>query len=398
MIINENTIRILNLLYTKNIRPSEISKVFKEKKDLLETYRYFCDSNEKCENIKATITDFKDHNDSKFNTNILKEIIADLRNKKYFILNIEDEDYPFLLKEIFFSPPILYFKGKKSVINNKLKLGIVGTRNCTKYGKDVADFFGRELSKLGFTIVSGMASGIDKIAHEAALKEKGGSIGVLGSGINIVYPGENKQLFKKFSENGCLVTEFSPNAMPLKQNFPARNRIISGLSIGVIVIEAGEKSGALITAKTALRENREVFAVPGNIFSEKSSGCHSLIKDGAKLIENIDDIMVEIQNYINNSNIGNGFNGNLTCYKNIKDNYNKYNSYEDDIIFESKIYGINSDEYKKVLTCIGFVEKSFEDIGKETCVELGKLMKIISFLEFKGYIREKSFNSYVLNK
>ena len=163
----------------------------------------------------------------------------------------------------------------------------------------MAVYLSRNLSRIGITIVSGIALGIDACAHREAVKEKGGSIAVLGNGPDIFYPPENRDLYEKIEGNGTIITEFVSGTPPLRTNFPIRNRIISGLCKGVIIIEAGQRSGAMITGELALRQDREVFAVPGNIFSPGSRGCHKLIKSGAKLIEGIDDILDEFKHLFN---------------------------------------------------------------------------------------------------
>src|SRR5665811_1406179 len=160
--------------------------------------------------------------------------------------NISEESYPTLLKEIFFPPPVLFYKGAK-ILEDNLCIAIVGTRKSTVYGRDAARYFAKQLSMLGITIVSGLATGIDFHAHKASINEKGSSIGVLGCGIDVIYPAENKDLYYDLGARGSIVTEFFPKTPPIKNNFPARNRIISGLCAGVLVIEAPEKSGALIT-------------------------------------------------------------------------------------------------------------------------------------------------------
>jgi len=212
---------------------------------------------------------------------------------KVNVLTIEDDQYPENLKTIHYPPPVLYFKGTITEAD-KNSISIVGSRKATYYGKMVADKLSKDLALTGLTVISGMARGIDTAAHKGTLSVNGRTIAVLGCGINHIYPPENRRLAQEIQESGALVSEFPLFTLPERQNFPRRNRIISGLSLGTVVVEAAEKSGALITADFALDQGREVFAIPGNINSPLSKGSHNLIKQGAKLVNSYQDILEEI--------------------------------------------------------------------------------------------------------
>lgn len=205
---------------------------------------------------------------------------------------LTDEDYPAMLKSIYNAPSVLYCRGKLPDTGN---VGIVGTRRPTVYGKAAAKKLATDLAESGFVIVSGAAYGIDTVAHAAALSVNRPTVAVLGCGIDVSYPRENADLLTEISKTGAVISEYPPGTEVRPYYFPMRNRIISGLSRAVIVVEAAEKSGALITADFALDQGRDVFAVPGTIFSEHSAGCHKLIKSGAKLIDCAKDIIDELQ-------------------------------------------------------------------------------------------------------
>jgi len=207
-----------------------------------------------------------------------------------WIINIDDKRYPPALKQIYDPPPVLYIKGSLTREDN-LAISIVGSRLCSLYGQEQASRFAHFLSSAGFTICSGMARGIDSAAHQGALSAGGRTIAVQGCGLASVFPPENKKLFELIAESGACISELPLGYEPLSENFPPRNRIIAGLSLGTIVVEAGLRSGALITARAALENNREVMAVPGKIDSPLSKGTHQLIKQGAKLIESVEDVM-----------------------------------------------------------------------------------------------------------
>ncbi len=213
------------------------------------------------------------------------------------IITYYDERYPSALKETP-DPPILLFMKGAFQDRDVISIGVVGTRIPSQYGKRVAELLSKDLIQNGFTIVSGLARGIDTIAHQTCVKLGARTIAVMGSGLDIIYPTENKKLSDLIIENGALLSELPCGSLPDAVNFPKRNRIISGLSLGVLIVEAGEKSGALITATSALNQNREVFAIPGSIFSTKSSGTNRLIKEGAKLVQSVDDILEELQHRV----------------------------------------------------------------------------------------------------
>jgi DNA processing protein len=211
---------------------------------------------------------------------------------KVSILPSRSPLYPQGLLNIYDYPPLLYVKGTLS--EKDIYIAVVGSRIASTYGKFTTERLCRELAFKGITTVSGMARGIDSAAHRGSLSGNGRTVAVLGSGIDVIYPPENKELYEKIAANGAVVTEFPFSTIPKSPHFPARNRIISGMSLGVVVVEASEKSGSLITARTALEQGREVFAVPGSIDSPGTKGTHKLIRDGAKLIENVYDILEEV--------------------------------------------------------------------------------------------------------
>ena len=228
----------------------------------------------------------------------------DLINKKAVaIITLNNAAYPKNLKNIYDPPPLLYVKGALSS-SDDTAFAIVGSRNASEYGMTATERISRELAVHGITIVSGMARGIDSCAHEGALAAKGRTIAVLGSGIDVIYPPENRRLYESITSHGAVVSEFSMGTKPNAYNFPARNRIISGLSLGVLVVEASLHSGSLITAQLALEQGRDVFAVPGNVHSYKSKGTHKLLKDGARLVESAQDILEEIR--VNDSDAASG--------------------------------------------------------------------------------------------
>ncbi len=215
--------------------------------------------------------------------------------EKIKTIKLEDKEYPLLLKKIPNPPKILYIKGE--FLKNEKYFAVVGTRHCSDYGKKIALSIAKDLSKAGFIIVSGMAIGIDTFAHKGVLEEKRRTIAVLGTGIDekSIYPRENIAIAKKILENkGCLISEYPPGTKGTRSSFPQRNRIIAGLSLGVLIVEANFGSGALITAKWAEKYRRKIFAVPGSINSPNSKGCHFLIKQGVKLVENSDDILKKL--------------------------------------------------------------------------------------------------------
>lgn len=211
----------------------------------------------------------------------------------YKILLWNDPRYPERLKEIPDPPLFLYYLGDASLLSAPM-VGVVGARRCSRYGLDVAACISRELSRRGITIASGLARGIDRQAHIAALEGIGSSVAVLGNGPDQIYPPENRDVLFSLAGRGLVVTEFAPGVPPESKNFPVRNRIISGLSLGILVVEAAARSGSLITARLALEQGREVFAVPGRITAQTSSGCHELIKQGARTVCGAEDILLEL--------------------------------------------------------------------------------------------------------
>lgn len=224
----------------------------------------------------------------------LSSTLAKLQKIKGNILTVWDEDYPPLLKRIDDPPLILYSLGSFTEQDN-YSVAIVGTRAPSNYGKIQAEKIAAGLSASGITVTSGLARGIDSVAHITALKNNNRTIAVIGCGIDVVYPPESKQLYKKIAEKGLILSEFEPGTKPDAMNFPRRNRIISGLSLGCIIVETGIKGGALYTARFALNQNREVFAIPGNLGNKLSEGTNMLIQKGeAKLITNVEDVLVEL--------------------------------------------------------------------------------------------------------
>jgi DNA processing protein len=209
------------------------------------------------------------------------------------IITYTDTNYPGALKEIHDPPVVLYLKGKDIPVNTTF-IAMVGSRNATHYGLKAAEKIGQGLARRGMGVVSGMARGIDSASHRGCIAGKGFTIAVLGTGIDIIYPASNKSLYHMIAQKGAVISEFITGTPPAPTNFPIRNRIISGLSRGVVVVEATRNSGSLITASQALDQGREVFAVPGSIDSFKSTGCHFLIKQGAGLIENSDDVLEDL--------------------------------------------------------------------------------------------------------
>ena len=209
------------------------------------------------------------------------------------VLTLADPRYPAQLRETYDPPIVLYAMGDLDAALAQPSIAIVGSRRCSTYGRNVAEKISRDLAERGITVVSGLARGIDSAAHRGAIEGKGLTVAVMGTGIDAVYPKENRKLAEQIATHGALVTEFPLATPPVSQNFPFRNRVISGLTLGVMVVEGAERSGSLITARLAMEQGREVFAVPGNITSSKSFGPNYLIKDGAKLVQSWLDVVEE---------------------------------------------------------------------------------------------------------
>ena len=244
--------------------------------------------------IAQTIFHFKRSNKFEIASMYANKQLSRLNRINARILTYWDEDYPDLLRKIYDPPPYIFIKGELSNEDNK-GIAIVGTRSPTQYGMLMTEKFTRELVREGITIISGLARGIDTIAHNTALRAGGRTLAVIGSGLDIYYPPENRQLYQKISEKGAVISEYEMGTKPDAANFPRRNRIISGISLGVFIIETDINGGAMITANIALDQNREVFALPGNITTKQSHGCNILIKNGrAKLVETVDDILEEL--------------------------------------------------------------------------------------------------------
>ena len=247
----------------------------------------------------ATQGIFTDNQISNFVANrkaSLPKRIADFCFKNNIsLLSIYDKDYPYCLKNISDPPLVLYVKGS---LNHEIcGAAVVGSRNASAYGVKAAGIFAGALAREGITVISGGARGIDTAAHEACLRAGGRTVAVLGCGLDTVYPPENRELFDRISCQGAVISEYAPGMKPLAMNFPARNRIIVGLSAAVIVAEAARKSGAIITANIAADEGRDVYCVPGNIFEGTSVGCHDLIRNGAKLVDSPEDVLEDAVNW-----------------------------------------------------------------------------------------------------
>lgn len=227
-------------------------------------------------------------------SNLLQEKIQQYPQQNVHIITLFDDEYPVLLKETYQPPWILYAKGDIRLLKNHLKLAVVGSRQCNHYGNEAIQSLFPTLIEKGVVIVSGLAAGIDTIAHKTAISLGGRTIGVIAGGLNHIYPASNKSLSEEMIKKHLVISEYPPDIKPARWQFPMRNRIISGMSKGTFIVQAKKKSGSLITANYAVQEGREVFALPGNIFSPYSNGTNELIQQGAKLVQTPNDILEEL--------------------------------------------------------------------------------------------------------
>jgi DNA processing protein len=284
------------------------------------------------------------------------------------IISLTDPDYPALLKEITNPPYLLYAKGKFD-FNSSIMVALVGARECTPYGSQAALALGKDLARSGVTVVSGMAFGIDSSAHRGAIGGRGKTVAVLGNSLDEmnIYPRSNLKLSREISENGALLSEYPIETPAGLLTFPARNRIIAGLALGTVVIEAGERSGSLITAEMALEYNREVFAVPGPIFSPKSEGANNLIRKGAKIVTGVKDILEEL-------------------------NLEKETLESKKII--PKIPG--SPEEEKILKQLSSEPIHIDNISKLTKLGIAAISSALSIMEIKGWVKNIGGQNYII--
>lgn len=281
-----------------------------------------------------------------------------MEQKEIKTIRFDNPSYPEMLREIDDAPVILYLK-RDIQPEDKYAIAIVGSRKPTHYGTSVAENISEELASMGLTIVSGLARGVDSLSHKGALKAGGRTIAVLGSGIDVPYPPENKTLLDNVAASGCVISEFPPGTPPDKENFPRRNRVISGLSLGVLVVEATADSGALITARYAIEQGREVFAVPGNVTSSNSEGTNDLIKKGAILARKAEDILEELAPVLK------GF-----------------------IRSKDKVKIEVTDEEKKLCSLLSGEPRQIDDIARESRLPTSKVLGILLGLELKGAVRQ----------
>lgn len=297
--------------------------------------------------------------------------IKQCAEKNIRIITVFDDDYPKHIRNIFDPPPVLYCAGAYDKWpENSFNIGIVGTRLATEYGERALKKILNEmkLTKLTFAVVSGMARGIDTIAHLEAVKENIYTAAVLGFGLNFIWPFEKHYVAQHIIKNGVLISEFPLDMMPLKQNFPRRNRVISGLSDGILVVEAGERSGALITSNYALEQGRDVFAVPGSIFSDKSMGPNNLIKQGAKSVTSIYDITEEYQ---------------LLAKPRSRSMQQ-----------EMTLLNLDINE-QKVFDSLNFEKKHIDNIAIESNMEIIQLSPLLTIMEMKGVVKQLSGKNFV---
>ncbi len=303
---------------------------------------------------------------SKNEDNIYK-IIENMDKDNINFISYFDDKYPKSLKNIYDPPLGLYIKG--TMPDESLeRISIIGTRRCTEYGKSVGFNIAKDLGERNFVIVSGMARGIDTVAHKGAIAGKGKTIAVLGNGIDICYPSENRSLMEKIINNGCVISEYPPKTAPLSYNFPARNRIISGLSRAVVVVEAGLNSGTFSTVESALENGRDVFAVPGNITSKYSAGTNELIKQGCPPITSFDDILFELG---------------ISYEEEEKEKYINENSEN------------MSDDEKAVYEFLSLEPVSVDEIVNKLKKDITEIQYILFTLEISGYIQKLPSMKYI---
>lgn len=279
------------------------------------------------------------------------------------IITLNDPDYPAILRNIHDPPFLLYVKGDPKALDCA-GIGVVGSRAATEYGKHVSKNLAARLAQKGLTVISGLALGIDTAAHKGALAAGGKTVGILGCGIDVVYPRQNIRLFREVSESGAIATEYPMGTRPEGYHFPARNRIISGLSLGVAVVEAARKSGSLITAQLALDQGRDVFAVPGRVDSSKSEGAHRLLQDGAKLVLSVDDIIEELNP------------GLLGKY---------FKPAENGSDSKKKFQGLDA-EANRIYSFLDVYPKSIDEIIRGTGLTAQKVSELLLTMELKGMV------------
>mgnify|MGYP002630482978 CR=1 FL=1 len=285
------------------------------------------------------------------------------------ILTLESAEYPELLKSIYDPPPVLYIKGKP--LNSfTYPLAVVGTRNPSEYGKVIAQRLCVKLAVAGFNLVSGLARGIDTLVHKAALESGADTIAVFGCGLGHTYPPENRKLRNEIIQQGAIISEFPVLMRPDRNNFPARNRVLSGLSLGTVVVEAAEKSGALITADFALEQGREVFAVPGNITSPKSRGTNDLIKAGAKLVDSPEAVIEEL----------------IPVLKGRASEHKKEPEIE-----------LDNDQERRVFSLLSFEGRHIDNLIENSNLSPAQVSATLLQLELRGLVRQLSGKVYVSN-
>jgi DNA processing protein len=294
---------------------------------------------------------------------------------RQYLLCIEDVEYPSRLKEIYCPPPVIYVKGCVGAFEQPA-VAMVGSRNASISGSQHAFSFARDFALAGFCVYSGLALGIDAASHQGALYAKGATCAVLGTGLDVIYPKQHIKLAEEITEKGVLVSEMNLSAKPIPANFPRRNRIISGLSQGVLVVEASLKSGSLITASYAVEQNRDVFALPGPIDSPVSKGCHALIKQGARLVETVDDILGEWVHEARKPVSSESVDDNLTSTSTSTLTLTSISSTD-------KFEHLSAEE-SLVMANIGYSRVSFDVLAHHTNMEVGQLTYLLIGLELKG--------------
>jgi len=317
---------------------------------------------------------------SKNDFNVEKEL--ELADKfDVCIIDITDDRYPSPLKKIYDPPPVLYIKGDFKPSDN-LAIAIVGSRQCSNYGSEQASRFAHLLAASGFTIISGMARGIDSAAHNGALSANGRTIAVQGCGLSKIFPPENKNLFEKIYASGACISELPMEYEPLAENFPARNRIIAGLCLATIIVEAMPRSGALLTAQAALENNREVMAIPGKVDSPLSKGPHKLIKQGAKLVESVEDV-IEALEFLQ-----------IDFQQHVKDTNAKAVEKVQKELFDTSKLNLTETE-RKILDCLDGEPVHIEEIISKTQFAAGKVSATLVSMRLKGLVKQFPGNYFV---